>query len=260
MLAVFCLRLAIGLLGCLLLLQGDTGRGPRSPAAADRVGFKFYRTHFLTALGLACAAALVVRDSIPAGLMAALIGSMALCVAGSVVWALEGAPGGRALVILTPAVLAAALVWLETLKESPEPLAERLIGDATSAALLGAALTAMLLGHSYLISPTLSIRPLMRLLAAIAVAVAVRLAADGVALGRWTAGHSFGTLNTDVALWLPVRWLVGFLAPLGLTWMAWQAARIRSTQSATGILYVVVIFCFLGELTGLLLRDGGTTM
>jgi hypothetical protein len=260
MLAVFCLRLAAGLLGCLLLLKGDTGRGPRSPEAADRVGFKFYRTHFLTALGLACGAALVVRDSAPAGLMAVLIGGMALCVAGSVVWALEGAPGGRVLVVLAPTALAAALVWLEILRESPEPLAERLIGDATSAALLGAALTAMLLGHSYLISPTLSIRPLMRLLAAIAVAVVVRLAADGVALGRWTAGHSFGTLTTDVALWLPVRWLVGFLAPLGLTWMAWQTARIRSTQSATGILYVVVIFCFLGELTGLLLRDGGTTL
>jgi hypothetical protein len=35
--------------------------------------------------------------------------------------------------------------------------------------------------------------------------------------------------------------------------MAWQSARIRSTQSATGILYVVVIFCFLGELTSQLL-------
>jgi len=45
---------------------------------------------------------------------------------------------------------------------------------------------------------------------------------------------------------------VGLVAPLVLTWMAWQTARIRSTQSATGILYVVVIFCFLGELTGLL--------
>jgi hypothetical protein len=260
MLAVFCLRLAAGMLGCLLLLRPDTGASARPAAGTDRVGFKFYRTHFLTALGLTCGAALVLRDSAPGGLLALLGAGMALCVAGSVVWALEGAPLGRVLVVLTPAVLAAALVWLETLGEGREPLAERLVGDATSAALLGAALTAMLLGHSYLISPTLSIRPLMRLLAAVAVAVAVRLAADGVALGRWTAGHSFGTLNTDVALWLPVRWLVGFLAPLGLTWMAWQTARIRSTQSATGILYVVVIFCFLGELTGLLLRDGGVTL
>ena len=30
--------------------------------------------------------------------------------------------------------------------------------------------------------------------------------------------------------------------------MAWETARIRSTQSATGILYVVTIVCFLGEL------------
>jgi hypothetical protein len=38
--------------------------------------------------------------------------------------------------------------------------------------------------------------------------------------------------------------------------MAWQTAKIRSTQSATGILYVVVILTFLGELVGqVLLRN-----
>ena len=42
--------------------------------------------------------------------------------------------------------------------------------------------------------------------------------------------------------------------------MAWRTARIRSTQSATGILYVVVIFCFLGELTSQLLRGTGMTL
>jgi hypothetical protein len=254
MFAVFCLRLAIGLLACLLLLTPDTGRGP------DRVGFKFYRTHFLTALGLTCASALFVRDTAPVGLLVLLGAGMALALAGSIVWALEGAPAGQALIVLTPATLAAALAWLESLGAGEESLVPRLLGDATSAVLLGAALTAMLLGHFYLISPALSIRPLLRLLGAIAVTVGIRLAADGFALSRWTAEHSLGTLNTDVALWLPVRWLVGFLAPLGLVWMAWQAARIRSTQSATGILYVVVIFCFLGELTGLLLRDGGVTL
>ena len=48
---------------------------------------------------------------------------------------------------------------------------------------------------------------------------------------------------------------LGLAGPLLFGWMAWQAARIRSTQSATGILYVVVIFCFLGELTSLLLQS-----
>ena len=66
-------------------------------------------------------------------------------------------------------------------------------------------------------------------------------------------------MSNDLLLWLPVRWLVGFVGPAVLGWMAWQTARIRSTQSATGILYVVIILCFLGELTSLLLRDSGMT-
>ena len=46
----------------------------------------------------------------------------------------------------------------------------------------------------------------------------------------------------------------------GFTPRAASAIRwIRSTQSATGILYVVVIFCFLGELTGQLLRSDRLT-
>jgi hypothetical protein len=256
-LAVFCLRLAVGLLACLLLLHPDTGAaapGPRS----QRVGYRYYRTHFLTALGLACVALYCLWDTAPAGLLALLGGAMALAVAGSVVWALEGAPGGRALVVLTPLALFGALAWLDVRTDAP--LGPRLVGGATSAAVLGAALSAMLLGHFYLISPSLSIRPLMRLLAAVAVALLARAAADGWALARWTSEHPLATLNGEVALWLPVRWAVGFVAPLVLDAMAYQAARIRSTQSATGILYVVVICCFLGELTALLLRGTGTTL
>ena len=79
------------------------------------------------------------------------------------------------------------------------------------------------------------------------------MAADGFGLWQWTTTHRLSNLGNDELLWLPVRWLVGFVLPLILGWMAWHTARIRSTQSATGILYVVVIFCFLGELTGQLL-------
>jgi hypothetical protein len=35
--------------------------------------------------------------------------------------------------------------------------------------------------------------------------------------------------------------------------MAWQTLKIPNTQSATGILYVGVIFVFLGELAALVL-------
>jgi hypothetical protein len=62
-------------------------------------------------------------------------------------------------------------------------------------------------------------------------------------------------------LWLGVRWIIGLVLPLVLCWLAWETIRIRSTQSATGILYVVVILCFLGELTSqLLLERTGYTL
>jgi hypothetical protein len=247
MLTVFCLRLAAGMLACLLLLP------PRL------INPRFYRTHFLTALSLACLTLLWVRRDAPPLVLTLLGASVALSFLGSVVWAAEGAPGGRALIVLTTLTLAAALVAHEA--AVPEaPLAARLVGDLTAAAVLGSALTAMLLGHSYLIAPSMSIRPLQVLLGALALAVLARLAVDGYSLGCWTAAHSLGKLKTDGSLWLPVRWGVGLLAPLALDWMAWQTSRIRSTQSATGILYVAVIFCFLGELTGQLLRDSGITL
>ena len=126
--------------------------------------------------------------------------------------------------------------------------------DLTSAAVLGTAMTAMLIGHSYLIAPGMSLVPLFRLLAAVAGALLLRAVVEGYELWNWTAAQSFGNLERDALLWLPVRWVVGLLGPLVLAGMAWQTARIRSTQSATGILYVVVICCFIGELTGLVLR------
>lgn len=256
MLAVFCLRLAAGLLACLSLLS------------SSKVNPRYYRTHFLTALGLAGLALAFAWPTAGWPVLALLLAGIALAFLGTLSWALEGAPGGRVLALLTPLVLASAL-GLKDISQPTEPdaaptpartTAAVLAGDLTSAALLGAAISAMLMGHMYLIAPGMSLTPLMRLLAATAVTTAARMAADGYALLSWTAAHPSANLRNDELLWLPVRWVVGFVLPLGLTWMAWQSARIRSTQSATGILYVVVIFVFLGELTGLLLRDDGLTL
>ena len=61
-------------------------------------------------------------------------------------------------------------------------------------------------------------------------------------------------MDNETVLLLSLRWGLGFAGVLVLGWMSWESARIRSTQSATGILYVVVIFCFLGELSGQLLE------
>jgi hypothetical protein len=247
MVAVFCLRLAAGLLACLLLL------------APAQVNPRYYRTHFLTAFGLTGLALAFVWETAGWLVVTLLLVGLGLALLSSLSWALEGAPGGRLLVVLTPLVLLTALGMYDPPTVPNRGTALVLAGDLTSAALLGAALSAMLMGHIYLMAPAMSLTPLLRLLTAVAVAIAARAAADGWALCCWTAAHPSATLRNDVLLWLPVRWGVGFVLPLVLTWMAWQSARIRSTQSATGILYVVVIFCFLGELIGLLLRDDGFT-
>jgi hypothetical protein len=239
MLAIFCLRLAAGLLGALWLL---------SPS---QVNPRFYRTHFLTALGLAAVALVFLRDQASLALGTALGGGMLLAFLGSVAWSLDRAPAGRSLIALTTLAFVTALGLARTTQE-PGDASWLLAADLSSAALLGIATTAMLMGHSYLIAPTMSLTPLLRLLAALFVVTVLRMAVAGTGLWFWTAEHSLSKLD-EVTLWLPLRWGLGFLAPLVLGWMAWQAAVIRSTQSATGILYVVVIFCFLGELTSQLL-------
>jgi hypothetical protein len=242
MLVVFCLRLAVGLVAALLLL---------SPA---QVNPRFYRTHFLIVLALAAGGLVFAWEFAGTWLLLALGVALAGAFLGSLAWSLEGAPGGRALVVLTLLGLAPALalVELHAVPEAKEP-AWLLVSGFTSAALLGAALTAMLMGHSYLIAPAMSLTPLLTLLAAGGAAVLARVAVSAAGLWSWTGGHSLFTLEEETVLWLLVRWGVGFAGALIMGWMAWQSARIRSTQSATGILYVVVIFCFLGELTSQLL-------
>jgi hypothetical protein len=48
-------------------------------------------------------------------------------------------------------------------------------------------------------------------------------------------------------LFFAQRVLFGLVLPLALSWMIWQTVKIQSTQSATGILYVAVVFIFFGE-------------
>jgi hypothetical protein len=250
MLAVFCLRLACGLIASLALF---------SPGLVNP---RFYRVHFLAALGLTAVAAFFGRDQPGAWLWGALA-VLVFAFAGSLVWSLEGAPGGRLLIGLTSVALAATLVLASQARyadgaagQDSVPATTRAgmaADDLSAAALLGTATTAMLMGHSYLIAPSMSLTPLLRLLAGLFGALLVRTALAAAGLVSWTEGHSLVNLENETVLWLPVRWVVGLLAPLVLGWMAREAAKIRSTQSATGILYVVVICCFLGELTNQLL-------
>src|SRR5262245_52094881 len=127
MLALFALRLALGLLAALWLL----------PAA--QVAPRFYRTHFLTSLGLGAIALALLRDSAEDWLLAALLAAVVLSFLGSLVWSIEGAPGGQVLVLLTPLALGAALALLPATRPLAAELTEhtmtwRLADDLTSAA------------------------------------------------------------------------------------------------------------------------------
>jgi hypothetical protein len=239
LLVTFCLRLACGLLACLLLIPSS-------------VNPRFFRTQFLVALALATGTAAVLWPGSNVWLWLVLGSGIILSFAGSLSWSLEGAPGGRLLVVLDLLALGAAL-GLATANGLPGagPTWLQVGEQVSSAALLGAATTAMLLGHSYLIAPTMSLTPLLRLLTALFGALVLRMAMAGI--WSWTAGPGRGNLDGETVVWLLLRWGLGFVGPLILGWMAWHSAKIRSTQSATGILYVVVIFCFLGELSGQLL-------
>ena len=50
------------------------------------------------------------------------------------------------------------------------------------------------------------------------------------------------------ALFFLFRILVGLAAPLLLAGLIWQTVKIRSTQSATGLLYVALALVLFGEL------------
>jgi hypothetical protein len=237
MVAVFCLRLGCGLLAALLLLP------------STQINPRFYRVQFLTVLGLTAVAAVFLGDQADLGLWLALGTAMILAFVGSVVWHVEGSAAGLALIWLCLPALAAALLMAGSANED----AWLIVDDLASAALLGSATTAMLMGHSYLIAPAMSLTPLFRLLCALGICLLIRMVLAAVCLWLWTGQPGSANLENEMWLLLPVRWGLGLIVPLVLGWMAWETARIRSTQSATGILYVVVILCFLGELTSQLL-------
>jgi hypothetical protein len=217
------------------------------------VNARFYRIHLLIVLGLTAAAAVAAGD-IDHWLWWICLGlAGGACIAGSLSWSAEADLAGyAALGIAACTLISSSLLLGVRVGASSGSVLFALADDLTAAALLGMAVTAMLLGHWYLIAPNLTIQPLLRLIAALFLTIGCRAMIAAI----WLVPQLFnvGSFDSTSWLWLAVRWLAGFGGLLVLTWMAWQAARIRSTQSATGTLYVVVIFAFFGELTDQLLH------
>ena len=151
--------------------------------------------------------------------------------------------GGAATIIGIATLLADALVYRGTyLGGWIAP-----VSFVAAAVASGGVLCGMLLGHWYLVTPALTVAPLLR----INFIYMWGLLAQGVLVlvnaGPWASGAT-GVLLTDFA---PIFWLrviVGIIFPLVLGWMTWQTCKIKSHQSSTGFLYVALACVIAGEI------------
>jgi hypothetical protein len=119
------------------------------------------------------------------------------------------------------------------------------------AAMTGLALMDMLLGHAYLTAAQMTMRPFARLNLTLAGVLVVRtIGAVGLvpALQRW---RPMEMLWGVYGLLMITRWLVGLAVPAVFLYMAHDCIKRRSTQAATGILYVAGVLIFIGEIVAL---------
>jgi hypothetical protein len=124
----------------------------------------------------------------------------------------------------------------------------------SSAVLLGGACSAMILGHWYLIIPSMEVSHLQTVvklhIASMIVRVVVVVAAVLVGIAMWQPGlgpnfRYYITSSAGIFFWQRV--LFGLAGPALLSYLTWETAKIRSTQSATGILYVDFFTVVVGE-------------
>ena len=132
--------------------------------------------------------------------------------------------------------------------------------DAVSSALvLGAGILAMMLGHWYLVTPKLSINPLKRYSAAyilLTVFTALKLLLSyhlAVGWGSEPVTPEGARLMGDDLVFMLFRVTWGVMAPLAGAYFIWETVKIKSTQSATGILYASMVCTIIGEGMGLFL-------
>src|SRR5437764_2109259 len=151
-------------------------------------------------------------------------------------------------------------------------------GFFAAALALGGVMTAMWLGHWYLVTPALSEKPLLFATTLVLLGILLQVILAVLAGPTMTYANKPSTppaatatatpviraatptpnpnvkpanapvatpLGTNVISWL--RILVSFVIPLALGGLAWKLIRDRSFQSATGMLYLVVVLTLAGE-------------
>lgn len=122
-----------------------------------------------------------------------------------------------------------------------------MINGLASALILGSVLGAMITGHWYLVQHNLSLTPLKRSTFIYVISVVLRMVALMLtAFLFWQGIESLFNVNMSGYLFMG-RLVFGLVIPLIFGFMVWSSAKIRSTQSATGILYATIILVLVGE-------------
>lgn len=116
---------------------------------------------------------------------------------------------------------------------------------------LGTAMTALLLGHWYLVTPLLSAQSLRRVTEILLVCLALQVLlviSTFIPLGDGAdvAKRAALLLSTySFVFWFRV--VVGLAFPIILGVLTWRSCRLRAMQTATGLLYIVLGCVLAGE-------------
>lgn len=128
----------------------------------------------------------------------------------------------------------------------------------SSMLLLGISNFAMILGHYYLVVPKLSFEPLFYCLYIFWTVMFLKIMSSLSIV--FSVGQPYLVEETILGdgymynwLFISMRYLWGYAAPLILSFFTFHLCKLRSNQSATGVLYIVEFFVIVGELISIYL-------
>jgi hypothetical protein len=124
----------------------------------------------------------------------------------------------------------------------------------SSAMVLGSSLIAMSTGHWYLANAQLSFDILIRLCRIFVASIGVKSVI--VAIYAVTRFEDYARLEDFYKIVMATRVLAGIVLAVVLALMSLSCAKRHANQSATGILYVAVVFVLIGETISLYLTLG----
>ena len=218
------------------------------------IGRYFFTFHFTLVLAVAALAALLAKPwaaGAPAAIRWGSVVFVLAVVAANVIARAANEPSKTALLVPVLVGIPFVAVSAFALPDGGLLLAVHLL---TAAAVLGTALIAMSTGHWYLANASLSFDILARLCRLLVGALLVKAVVSAICvLTRW---EDYRGLEDFDLMVLATRWIAGLVMATALALMSLSCAKRKANQSATGILYVAVVFVLIGETISLYLTLG----